>query len=190
MSQQELLTAVVAVLKRLGIEFLVTGSIASSLQGVPRSTHDIDLLVRLRLGDVPDLLAAFPPPDFYLSESAVRDAVRSASMFNLLHIPTGDKVDFWIESDSPFDRSRFSRRLLKTFERTQLPVSSPEDTVLAKLQWAKKCGGSEKQVADVQGILEVQGSSLDRTYVDHWARLLGVSDRWEELKARLLPESD
>ncbi len=46
MSQQDLLTEVTLALQQQGIEFLLTGSHASSLQGEARSTHDIDLLVR------------------------------------------------------------------------------------------------------------------------------------------------
>ena len=43
MSHQELLKKVVQTLQDTAIEYIVTGSVASSLQGEPRSTHDIDL---------------------------------------------------------------------------------------------------------------------------------------------------
>ena len=51
MSQQELLTAVAAALDRIGIQYMVTGSIASSLYGEPRLSHDIDVLVHTASGD-------------------------------------------------------------------------------------------------------------------------------------------
>src|SRR5438105_335875 len=76
MSQQELLRQVVAVLTALHVDYLLTGSLASSAQGEPRSTHDIDLVVALPPEVIPQLAAAFPPPDFYLSADAIRDAVR------------------------------------------------------------------------------------------------------------------
>ncbi|NWG14519.1 MAG: hypothetical protein HXY20_13410 [Acidobacteria bacterium] len=47
MSQQESLKTVVRTLEELDIGYMVTGSIASSLQGEPRSTHDIDIVVNL-----------------------------------------------------------------------------------------------------------------------------------------------
>jgi len=47
MSQQELLAKVVSVLESLGVDYMVTGSLASSIQGEPRSTHDIDLVVAI-----------------------------------------------------------------------------------------------------------------------------------------------
>ncbi len=91
---------------------MITGSIASSLQGEPRATHDIDLVVRIDHSQVKALAEAFPRPAFYVEESAVRDAVTERGMFNILEASEGDKIDFWILTDSPFDRSRFARRRL------------------------------------------------------------------------------
>ncbi len=45
MSQQALLKKVIQVLDRAGIKYMITGSIVSSLQGEPRSTHDIDMVI-------------------------------------------------------------------------------------------------------------------------------------------------
>lgn len=84
MSQQELLTRVIEVLDRLNAPYFISGSWASSLHGEPRFTHDLDLVVALEAAMVVDLIAAFPPPQFYLSEAAVTEAVHNRSMFNLL----------------------------------------------------------------------------------------------------------
>ena len=61
MSQQELLKKIVGALDRVGIEYMLTGSFASSLQGEPRSTHDIDFVVALQLKAVKELVRVFPP---------------------------------------------------------------------------------------------------------------------------------
>lgn len=85
---------------------MVTGSIASSLQGEPRATHDIDIVVAIRTAAdeaTARLKAAFPDPDFYLDEAAVRDAIADGAMFNLID-NAGDKVDFWLLTDDAFDR--------------------------------------------------------------------------------------
>lgn len=47
MSQQELLKFVVSKLHELSVEFMLSGSHASSLQGEYRSTHDIDFVIDL-----------------------------------------------------------------------------------------------------------------------------------------------
>jgi hypothetical protein len=75
-----------------------------------RATHDIDLVVDLKEDDGLRLAAAFPTSRFYVSEAAVREAIRTKRMFNVLETGTGEKVDFWLLTDSVFDRARFARR--------------------------------------------------------------------------------
>lgn len=187
MSQPELLKAVVSRLDSAGIPYMVTGSIASSLHGEPRATHDIDIVIGIRAGDIPDLLEAFPGPEYYLSETAAVEAVRRRGLFNLIDPREGVKVDFWVLKDDPFDRSRFSRRVLEEFGGVRFHVSSPEDTILAKLRWALDCGGSEKQFRDALRVYEVQGPRLDLAYTEEWADRLDVRGIWERLKAEARP---
>lgn len=181
MSQQELLIRVVDVLQRLGIAYFVTGSWTSSMQGEPRSTHDLDLVVALEPELVQPLMEAFPAPEFYLAEPAVRDAIRSQSMFNLLENSEGDKVDFWMITDSPWDQSRLRRRRSEWLAGKIIYFSAPEDTILGKLRWSQLCGGSEKQFGDALRVYEVQQGALDEVYLHHWGAQLGLSDALRQL---------
>lgn len=62
----------------------------------------------------------------------------------------------------------------------EFPVSSAEDTVLAKLHWFRAGGEtSDRQWSDILGIIRTQGSRLDRSYLDEWAAKLGVLDSHE-----------
>jgi hypothetical protein len=187
MSQQELLKRVVAALSAAGIDYMVTGSIASSIHGEPRLTHDIDLVVVMPPTAARALVEAFPPPDFYLSEEAILDALRHQSMFNLVSLNDGEKVDFWIKTDEPFDQSRFARKRAEQVLGLQLNVSAPEDTILAKLRWAKMSGGSEKQLTDALRVYEVQAATLDLDYLNHWAAQLGAEDLWQRVRAEAKP---
>jgi hypothetical protein len=186
MSQQELLRHVVEVLDRLGIEYMVSGSLVSSLQGEPRATHDIDIVVALKRLHVKLLPEAFPPPDYYLPEDSVMSALETAGMFNLIAVKTGDKVDFWILTDRPFDRSRFARRYTEKVIGTEIAVSSPEDTILMKLSWAHQCGGSEKHFTDALRVYEVQYEQLDLDYLKEWVGRLGI----DHLYKRMLQEAE
>ena len=187
MSQQELLTDVIATLQELGIEFLLSGSLASSLQGEARATHDIDLVASLTLNDVQPLIQAFRKDRFYLSESAVADAIREQRMFNLLETATGEKVDFWILTDSPFDQSRFARRQRIDLGDQFVDVSSPEDTILMKLLWCKQSGGSEKQFNDVLRVYELQADLLNQEYLQKWLSELDVEDLWQRVLDKAEP---
>jgi len=181
MSQQQLLAAVIRALEESGSQYMLTGSFASSLQGEPRLTHDIDLVVVIQETAVPKLLASFPPPEFFLDKESALEAIKTKTMFNLLDVVEGDKVDFWLLTDEPFDVSRFRRKRTEYALGMQLFVSSPEDTILAKLRWAKMSGGSEKQFHDSLRVYEIQFDRLDRNYLQEWVAVLGLEDYWTRL---------
>ncbi|HOW50493.1 MAG TPA: hypothetical protein PLV42_00455 [bacterium] len=183
MSQQELLRTVVSVLDRCSIPYMLTGSVVSSIQGEPRSSHDIDIIVSIRKEDIPALTASFTDPRYYLDERMIRQAILNDQMFNLIDNKEGDKVDFWILTGSSFDVSRFSRRQKIELFGGPLYVSAPEDTILAKLRWSKLSGGSQKQMLDALRVFEVQRDILDVNYLNEWAQKMGLSEALANLLA-------
>jgi hypothetical protein len=187
MSQQELLKRIVQILDSLQIEYMVTGPVTSSLQGEPRSIHDLDLVVDLTEGAADRLRAAVPPSDFSVSDQAIREALTQRTMFNLVDLAGGNKGDFWISTDEPFDRSRFARRRVAEVLGLRFPVSAPENTILMKLRWAEMSGGSQKQFTDALRVYEVQQGVLDLDYLYDCASRLGVESLWERLRAEASP---
>lgn len=181
MLEQELLVQTIQVMDRHNIKYMLTGSYASSMQGQPRSTHDIDIVVEVSMTQVHDLMAAFPSPKYYLEELSVIEAIEHKDMFNVIEMDSGNKIDFWLLTDSPFDHSRFYRRQAEEFMGHRIYVSSPEDTILAKLHWAKRSGGSAKQFQDALGVFELQSTILDMKYIAEWVRELTVESLWQEL---------
>ncbi len=101
---------VTGVLERHGIGHFLGGSLASSFQGEPRATNDIDLVVDLEEGQV-GALAAGLGADFDVDEVAPRRAAAEKSSWNVIYRPTATKIDLFVLRDSPFDRSEFARRL-------------------------------------------------------------------------------
>jgi len=155
---------------------MVTGSTVSSLQGQPRTTHDIDIVVGIQTSAIPALLTAFQLPRFYVEESAIRDAIATSFMFNIIDSEGGDIIDFWLLKTGAFEQSSFRRRYQESAAGVLMYVSQPEDTILGKLKWANSIGGSEKQIADCIAVYEVNASNLDHEYLNHWAQELGVTD--------------
>ena len=145
MTPLDTLRFVVHVLDSHGIAYMVTGSVASSLQGEPRATHDLDVVVAIRAEDAPALLSHFKRPQFYLDEHAILEAIETGGMFNAINLEDGDKIDFWVLTEDAFDASRFARRITVDVFGTALKVSSPEDTILAKLRWSKLSGGARRR---------------------------------------------
>jgi hypothetical protein len=183
MSQSDLLKTVVEKLDRAGIDYMITGSVASSLQGEPRLTHDIDLVIAITRKQIPAILGSFPPPRFYVDEAAVAAAVDTSGMFNVIDVEGGDKLDFWMLSSEPFDRSRFARKGEEEVFGIRLKVSRPEDTILVKLRWSRLSGESEKYYLDALRVFEVQAGHLDLDYLREWSSTLGLTDLYERMLA-------
>lgn len=186
MAQQEPLIRVTGALDEIGCAYMLTGSFASSLHGEPRLSHDIDLVVDITLPAIPALVRRFPAPDFFLDEASARAAVSGRDMFNLLSVPDGDNVDFWILTDDPFDVARFERRRRESVLGTTIVVASPEGTILAKLRWARLSGGSEKHFRDAVGVYQVQSPRIDGPYLERWIGILQLQGEW----SRLLKEAE
>ncbi len=184
MSQQELLKKIIQALEESRIEYMISGSVASSLHGEPRSTHDIDVVVAIKKTDVRKLTHVFHPPRFYLDKESIYEAIEKKDMFNLIDAEEGGKIDFWLLTDDSFDRSRFSRRQKEKVMGFHMQVSSPEDIILAKLKWAKLSGGSEKQFTDALRVYEVQSKNLDTGYLETWVKKLDLGLLWKDLKAQ------
>jgi hypothetical protein len=49
-----------------GLDYFVTGSVASMIYGEPRLTLDVDIILTLPSGDLKKLTAAFPEDSFYI----------------------------------------------------------------------------------------------------------------------------
>lgn len=185
MSQEEFFTTVVQILNRLNIAYMLTGSVASSFYGEPRSTHDIDFVVVFTSSDAKRLTGSFDQSRYYLSEEAIGEAITHGDPFNLIDSLTGLKADFWpLKSDS-YHQTCFNRRKKHRIFGNDTFVATPEDLILTKLEWYKLSGGSEVQFRDALGIYEVQKERLDSEYIDKWSGHLGIKD----LVDRLIEES-
>jgi len=174
---------VVKVLNDLSIPYFVGGSLATAVHGVARATMDVDMVADVRAEHAQPLVDALGQ-DFYADTALIRNAVRGRSSFNVIHKPTMFKVDVFIPKGRPFDRSQFARRIAQSLteeEADQIYIASPEDNILAKLQWYRLGGEvSDRQWRDVLNVVRIQDERLDRTYLRRWASELGVADLLEE----------
>lgn len=188
MSFPDFLDRLTVIFDDIGLDYMIVGSLASTLHGIGRSTQDIDIVVELTLGRLQDLLAALSPDQYYVSDAAAGDAIRGESQFNIIDMETGWKADLVIRKRRPFSIEEFHRRQPAVLFGKQLYVASAEDTIIAKLEWAMM-GQSERHLRDIAGILQVKGESLDTAYIDHWVAALGLAASWAHAQ-RLADEEE
>lgn len=171
-------------LDMLGLDYMVTGSVASSSYGEPRFTHDIDLVLALPRRSVEKLWGAYPSADFYcpplatLHEEARRE---SGGHFNLVHHESGYKADVYLVSPDPLvDWAFENSRRIEILTGHTLRIAPPEYVILGKLQFYAE-GGGERHLRDISSMLKVAGETIDRVVVDRWARVFGVKEVWDQL---------
>lgn len=181
MEQDDLLRTAVGSLERLGLRYFVTGSMATIFYGEPRFTNDIDIVVDLPPARIIDFCAAFPAPEYYLSEDSARQAVARHSQFNIIHPASGLKIDVMVPDESAFNQSRFARRnRLRPAPGFEASFAAIEDVILKKLEYYRE-GGSDKHLRDIASMLKVSGEAVDRPYLEEWAERLGVADLWQDV---------
>jgi hypothetical protein len=139
---------------------------------------DIDFVARIGPRQAQALTAALGR-DWYADSDQIRDSLTAGRSFNIIHIPTSQKVDIFPATDA-FQHSQLQRATRETLEFSgeagEYPVASAEDILLAKLQWYRMGGEvSERQWSDVAGILAIN-PSLDFAYLRSWAARLRVDD--------------
>jgi predicted nucleotidyltransferase len=181
MSSKEVLREMIAALDQARIPYMVVGSFASNLYGTGRATFDIDLVVSATPEQIQALLSFLPTAKYYFDLDAALAACRSKDMFNILDMEGGWKVDLIFEKSTPYHQQAFQRRSAAEIEQVPLVAATAEDTVLAKLEWAKM-GESSRQIEDVAGILKVQAEFLDRAYIAKWVKELGLQAQWDSAR--------
>ena len=188
MTEQELLLDCLRRLNATGVQYMLTGSMASNAWGIPRTTHDLDFVIQLPPSQIPALVKSFADPDYFLDEASVRTAYQPPHQFNAIHVPSALKADFWLLRPVPFEREMFSRRLRDVWFGEPLWLATAEDVILHKLYW-NRITPSDRQLGDVAGVFEVQRGKLDEGYLRHWGGQLGVAPELEAaLSGKIKPK--
>jgi len=176
LTELDVLKDVVVRLEKAGYNYMLTGSMAMNYYAEPRMTRDIDLVIALSTFDTQDLLALFDN-DYYISDTAVKEAIQDQTMFNLVHLESVVKIDMIVRKENEYRLLEFSRRHQIEFSGFKFWIVSKEDLILSKLCWAKD-SNSELQIRDIKNLLNVQP---DIVYLRQWAEVLDVQKLFEDL---------
>jgi len=184
MQDPDLVSLFVAPFEQAGIPCMITGSIASSIYGEPRSTLDIDLVVLLDADLIGKLPAIFPDKDFYLPPAdviAIETRREAHGHFNIIHHNTGLKADVYLSRNHPFLAWALDHIRRVETPSTPIHLAPPEYLILHKLEFFRE-GGSDKHLRDIAGIIEQQ--ELDHAFLDQAVHQLGLEPQWQAAQAR------
>lgn len=180
----EVTLKVTGIFEKLGVPYVIGGSLASTLYGMVRTTQDSDIVAEMRREHLQLFVSALQD-EFYMDEEMIADSIQHNSSFNIIHRETMFKVDVFIPRPRPFLQSQLARAQRHTFtfeQEVSAKFASPEDTILSKLEWYRMGGEtSERQWRDILGVMKTRAGDLDLEYLKKWARELQVGDLLERV---------
>src|SRR3972149_8416636 len=138
----EVTLKVTSLLEKLGISYVIGGSLASTLYGMVRTTQDSDIITEMRSEHIQSFVSSLQS-EFFIDEEMIADSIQNNSSFNIIHRDTMFKVDVFIPRPRPFQQSQLARAQRQIFDlesETSANFASPEDTVLSKLEWYRMGG--------------------------------------------------
>jgi hypothetical protein len=156
---------------------MLTGSFASAQHGVPRSTLDIDIVIAANPEQLRTFVDFLPAGEYYADLDAALEAQKHESLFNVIDLATGWKIDLIIRKSRAFSFEEFGRRQMVQMQGLPLFVASAEDVVIAKMEWSK-LAQSRRQIEDAATILKLRWESMDRRYLKKWIAELDLGQEW------------
>lgn len=109
MSIPQVLQRITSALDQAEIAYMLTGSFASAHYGVPRSTQDIDLVVEATAAQLRAFIHSLSSIEYYADLNAALEAQKRESLFNVIDLATGWKIDLICRKARLFSREEFNR---------------------------------------------------------------------------------
>ncbi len=185
MTGTERITSFIDALNAAGIPYMITGSLACNLYGIPRSTQDADFVVQLDPSAL-QRLATLLAPAITLDPRVSFEAVTMTTRYAFHCRDHEFKIELFLLSPDAHDQERFQRRGQSHLEGRSVSVPTAEDVIITKLRWIQRSPRS-KDIQDVMNILAVQGDRLDWAYIRRWSTEHGTLSLLDDLRGRIPP---
>lgn len=182
MSSQDAVAAVIRALEAAEIPYMMVGAFSSNAYGIPRSTNDADVLVRLADGDLNRLMSALGD-EFRLERQMRLETITNTFRNVITFLPTRFDFELFRLSEDAYDKERFQRRRRHRMGHPDCETWIPtaEDVIVQKLRWARR-----KDIDDARNVLAVCADTLDWDYLTRWVSLHGTLDLLNQLQVEVL----
>jgi predicted nucleotidyltransferase len=159
------------------IPFMVIGGIAVSIWTTPRATVDLDFVIGLHEDAISFFIESAAQVGFVVFDSKPMEFKK---MKLLRMFMTGADAQLltmdFILADDEYKHEALSRAVSFQLEGQEIKVASPEDVILLKLM-----SGRDQDKVDAQNIFRARKDSLDKNYLQQWAKRLSVTQALNSL---------
>jgi hypothetical protein len=182
--QADLLAQVIGTLEDMGVPYMIGGSVALAVWAIPRTTHDLDIVVDVPEDRIQEFCGHFPLVRYYIDPEAMLNAFQrrdqpGLGMYSFLDVDTGFKVDLFPVRTHDKAQQEALRRCIptKVMEGLSARVYAPDNLLIQKLR-RYAASHSERQLRDC---LNLALTDLKRPvpliawdYVEKWTAELGA----------------
>ncbi len=172
------------ILNQYKFRYFITGSVASIVYGDPRLTHDIDLVLNLKIGEVKNFTDAFSANLFYCPPADIIKAelkLKSNGHFNLIHHQTGFKADIYLTGEEELQMWAMKNAREIEFDGSIIFIAPPEYVIIKKLEFYRE-GNTQKHLIDIQGILANSKELIDFIFLKKEIDDRILNEYWEMIK--------
>jgi hypothetical protein len=169
---------------KLGVRYVVTGAVATIIYGVPRLTHDIDMVVELKKVDIDNIIKGFDESEFYCPPReiiGIEIGRTERGHFNIIHKTTAYKADIYLVGNDKLCMWALDNYVEHTYEGDFIRVAPPEYVIVRKLEYYRE-GGSQKHIIDIRSILEMSSELVDFKKLEELINELALQKEWDIAK--------
>ena len=181
---EEVLRTVVDYLAREDIEYVLVGGIAVIVYGNPRTTVDLDIVVKLDEGEIEEFASHLQKEGFFADPEYMKHAFAERTHFTAEEKETLFRLDMKGIYENK-EMVTLKNRKKVEYGSMKMYVATPEDTIANKLYY-----GSEQDIEDAESIYIRQEGKIDEDYLEERCDALGVKDDLEAMREEIENLSD
>lgn len=173
------LKKVVGVLEKEKIDYCLFGGLAMQVYKRIRATKDVDLIVSVASERIPELFNKLEKQNFKFDSKRGVIKINIFELMRFSHIDEDTGLEIFIDlvtGTTEFFKKIFNRKIKTEFLSMEVNVASLEDIILLKLLADRPI-----DVVDTQDLLEENINSIDKNYINSWAKKLNVQSKLQGL---------
>lgn len=165
-------------LNKENIDYAVVGGLGVFFYGTPRSTMDIDFLMKVNKKDIKDIVNFLRDNDFFASEEDFKMALNEKSHCSMIDKKSSLRLDIKGVYNT-MDKKTLENKRKITLQGTKIYIASPEDLIVNKLLF-----GSEQDIKDAKSIM-IRQENLDENYIKKVSEVIGIWKDYRNLKKKI-----
>ena len=175
----------IGILESLKIPYMLSGSLATNLYGIPRATEDADFVLQIEGAEIREIVGKLPD-EILFQQQATFETITASQKYECFMRGSSFRIELFLLTTDEYDQFRFSRRYRIETPYGAIWVPTVEDVVVNKLLWVQRAKRL-KDTDDVRNVIGVQQNFIDWEYVHRWCEQHGTRKLLDSIRQSIPP---